>query len=41
MTKWKCPNCKNTHEIEGKGKDAVVMVLCGCGNYMEKVEEEK
>jgi transposase-like protein len=41
MTRWKCPECKNNYETEGKGKNATIIVLCGCGYYMDKVEEEK
>jgi hypothetical protein len=41
MTRWKCPNCKNNYETEEEGENATIMVLCGCGYYMDKIEEEK
>lgn len=30
MKHWKCPNCHNERVTEGN----IVMVRCGCGEYM-------
>lgn len=35
--KWRCPNCKRTRETD----ENIIMVRCGCGEYMESEKEEK
>lgn len=37
---FKCDNCKRMREVEEESREgSIVMILCGCGYYMDEIKK--